>query len=167
MAVGVTATSWASSHKMKANSSIPPEITTPDTVKAPIGTLKFFDGVPTDVGDVSYSTPTMGAIIISWPLNIPPHQWGCTASNGMSIGRKGAIKAAHVLAATGLDLFTDAELLTAARAEFDERTGGKPYQCLCELDDPIGGHRPEHHEGHDQALMGVSGMVDNKQKNEG
>jgi aminobenzoyl-glutamate utilization protein B len=103
----------------------------------------------------------MGAIISSWPLNIPPHQWGCTACNGMSLGRKGVVKAAHVLAATGLDLFTDAELRSAARAEFDERTAGKPYLSLCEKDGPIGGYRPEHHEGHDQALEGIAGMVRN------
>jgi hypothetical protein len=28
-------------------------------------------------------------------------------------------------------------------------------------DGPIGGHRPEYHEGHDQALMGITGMVTN------
>jgi len=48
LSVGLTATAWAKSHKMKANSSIPPEITTPDRVETSIGTLKFFDGVPTD-----------------------------------------------------------------------------------------------------------------------
>lgn len=124
-------------------------------------------GASTEVGDVSYCVPTMGVIVSSWPLNIAPHHWGATASNGMSIGRKGAIKAAHILAATGLDLLTDAELRSAALAEFNERTGGKPYECLCEQDAPIGGHRPEHHEGHDQALMGISGMDDNNQKKEG
>ena len=120
-------------------------------------------GASSDVGDVSYNTPTMGAIISSWPRRVPPHQWGCTACTGMSIGRKGVLKAAHVLAATGLELFTDAELRSAAQAEFDDRTGGKPYQSLCEKDGPVGGHRPEHHEGHDQALMGISEMATNKE----
>ena len=41
----LTATAWAQSRKR--NSSIPPEITTPDRVRTSIGTLKFFDGVPT------------------------------------------------------------------------------------------------------------------------
>jgi len=48
MAVGVTATSCASTYKMKANSATPPELTTPEKVDTAIGTLKFFDGVPTD-----------------------------------------------------------------------------------------------------------------------
>jgi hypothetical protein len=34
---------------------------------------------------------------------------------------------------------TDPELLKAARAEFDERTGGKPYKSLNVLDVPPGG----------------------------
>ena len=34
--------------KMKMTTPIPPEITTPDSVKTSIGTLEFFDGVPTD-----------------------------------------------------------------------------------------------------------------------
>ena len=127
----------------------------PDPKGAPMG-------ASSDVGDVSYNTPTMGAIISAWPLHIPPHQWGCTACHGMSIGRKGVLKAAQVLAATGLDLFTDAELRTAARDEFDKRTGGRPYQSLCEGDAPIGGHRPEYHDGHDQALVLVSQMVTEK-----
>ena len=63
-----------------------------------------------------------------------------------------------------MDLLTDAEFRSAARAEFDERTGGKPYQSLCEKDAPIGGHRPEHHEGHDQALAAVTEMVTRQQQ---
>jgi hypothetical protein len=35
-------------HKMKTATSIPPEITTPDKLETSIGTLEFFDGVPTD-----------------------------------------------------------------------------------------------------------------------
>jgi len=63
-----------------------------------------------------------------------------------------------------LDLLTDAELRAAARAESDERTGGKPYESLCERDAPIGGHRPEHQDGHDQARMSVSELMTKKQQ---
>ncbi len=38
----------AKSPEMKQTTSIPPEITTPDTVETPIGTLDFFDGVPSE-----------------------------------------------------------------------------------------------------------------------
>jgi aminobenzoyl-glutamate utilization protein B len=99
-------------------------IIAPDPKGAPIGGSS-------DVGDISYITPTMGMFITGWPLNIPPHHWGCTATHGMSIGHKSATKAAYVIAETGYELFTDAALLAAAKAEFLERSGGKPYESLC------------------------------------
>ncbi|MDX2417685.1 MAG: DUF1254 domain-containing protein [Xanthomonadales bacterium] len=44
----LTASAWAKSPKLKMKTPIPPEITTPDKVKTPIGTLEYFDGVPTE-----------------------------------------------------------------------------------------------------------------------
>ncbi|WP_432695258.1 amidohydrolase [Marinobacterium sp. YM272] len=88
-------------------------------------------GGSTDVGDISYITPTMGVLVAAWPLHVQPHHWGATASNGMSLGHKAAVKAAQVLAATGLDLLTDPDLLEAATEEFKQRTGGKPYKSMC------------------------------------
>ena len=91
-------------------------------------------GGSSDVGDVSWNVPTMGAVYSSWPRHIPPHQWGCTATNGMSIGQKATIHAAKVLAATGLDLLTEPDLLKAIRTEFDKRRAGKPYKTLNEFE---------------------------------
>jgi len=96
-------------------------------------------GSSTEVGDVSWNTPTMGAIFAAWPQNIPPHQWGCTACHGMSIGKKAVIQAAHVMASTGLDLITEPEFLKAAKAEFVKRTGGKKYVSLNVEPAPPGG----------------------------
>jgi aminobenzoyl-glutamate utilization protein B len=87
-------------------------------------------GGSSDVGDVSWNVPTMGAVYSAWPRHIAPHQWGCTACHGMSIGRKASLHAAKVLAATGLDLLTEPDLLKAIRDEFDKRTAGKPYKSL-------------------------------------
>jgi aminobenzoyl-glutamate utilization protein B len=115
-------------------------------------------GGSSDVGDVSFCTPTMGAIVACWPQHIPAHHWGCTACHGMSIGHKGVIKAAKILAATGLDILTDAALREAATKEWTERTGGKPYRSLNQLDAPIGGHfvGEHYHEGHDAVLAAVA-----------
>jgi aminobenzoyl-glutamate utilization protein B len=96
-------------------------------------------GGSSDVGDVSWNVPTMGVVYSSWPQHIPPHQWGCTACHGMSIGRKAVIQAAKVLAATGLDLMTERELLKSIRDEFDRRIEGKPYESLNELTAPVQG----------------------------
>jgi aminobenzoyl-glutamate utilization protein B len=97
-------------------------------------------GASTEVGDVSWIAPTMGAAFSAWPLHVPGHSWGCTACHGMSIGRKAVIQAAKVLAAMGLDLFTDPDLLKTSRAEFTKRTNGKPYQSLNVDKAPPGGH---------------------------
>lgn len=45
---GVASTAVAKAPKMKMTTSIPEEITTPDKVETSIGTLNFFDGVPTE-----------------------------------------------------------------------------------------------------------------------
>ena len=76
----------------------------------------------------------MGAVYSAWPRHIAPHQWGCTACHGMSIGRKATLQAANVLAATGLDLLTEPDLLKAIRDEFDKRREGKPYKTLNEFE---------------------------------
>jgi len=80
-----------------------------------------------DVGDVSYITPTMGLAYPSLPRGIGLHTWMATASNGTSIGYNGAVMAAKVLALTGVDLLTDADLRERARADFDKRTEGFSY----------------------------------------
>ncbi len=92
-------------------------------------------GGATDVGDISYITPTMGVIVACWPQSISPHTWGATACNGMSIGRKGMTLASQVLALTALDLIIDHDLLNNAKKEFLDRSKGVKYKSLC----PVGG----------------------------
>jgi len=96
-------------------------------------------GGSTEVGDVSWNAPTMGTAFSSWPLGIAPHQWGCTACHGMSIGRKAVIQAAHAMAAMGVDLLTDAGLLAAAKEEFAKRMDGKAYESINVESAPPGG----------------------------
>ena len=48
IAASITATLAAKPPKMKMTTDIPASITAPDTVPTSIGTLDFFDGVPTD-----------------------------------------------------------------------------------------------------------------------
>ncbi len=69
----------------------------------------------------------MGCGMPTVPLGIGMHTWAATACHGMSIGLKGAIQAARVLAWTGLDILTDAELRQAARADFEQRVSEHPY----------------------------------------
>lgn len=84
-------------------------------------------GGSSDVGDVSWCTPTMGIAMPTMPLNVSLHTWPVTACGGMSIGLKGALSAAEILARTALDVLTDAELRAAARADFAQRTANFTY----------------------------------------
>ena len=84
----------------------------------------------TDVGDVSWQTPTSQVEVVTWPAGIPEHSWQVVACGKTQLGRKGLLLAAKVLAATAIDLIEDGELLRAARAEFEERAGD--YVCPIE-----------------------------------
>jgi aminobenzoyl-glutamate utilization protein B len=92
-----------------------PETGMPDKVMPMPDNIEM--GGSSDVGDVSWNVLTMGAVYSSWPTGIAPHQWGCVATNGMSIGEKATINGAKVLAATGLDLLTKPDLLKDIKAE--------------------------------------------------
>ena len=77
----------------------------------------------TDVGDVSYTVPTVGFYAATWVPGTAAHSWQAVAAGGMSIGGKGLILAAKALALTTVDLLTDAALLESARMEFERRRG--------------------------------------------
>lgn len=77
----------------------------------------------TDVGDVSWTVPTMGFQVATWVPGTSAHSWQAVAAGGMSIGVKGMENAAKVLALTATDLYRDPKALRAARAEFEKRRG--------------------------------------------
>ncbi len=77
---------------------------------------------------VSWITPTNEFGTTCCILGTPGHSWQFTAQSGMSIGHKSLIFASNVMAATGLDLLTDASLLKAVRDEWKERLAGRTYE---------------------------------------
>ena len=81
----------------------------------------------TDVGDVSFITPTVQLGTTCWPFSLAGHSWQVTASCGTSIGSKGMIVAAKVLALTAFDLLTNLDILKKAQAEFRKATEGEKY----------------------------------------
>jgi aminobenzoyl-glutamate utilization protein B len=86
------------------------------------------DGGSTDVGDVSWIVPTLHVSVATAPSGVPWHAWPVVAAGGMSIGHKGLVHAAKVLAATMLDLYVDPARREAIRAEFTEQTRGHTYR---------------------------------------
>ena len=77
----------------------------------------------TDVGDVSWATPTVGVRAASWVPGTSAHSWQAVAASGHSIGHKGAQVAAKAMALMAVELFTNPEMRAAARAEFDAARG--------------------------------------------
>ena len=77
----------------------------------------------TDVGDVSWTVPTVGLRTATWVPGTSAHSWQATAAGGMSIGYKGMNVASQTLALTGRELFTSPDILAKAKAEFAERRG--------------------------------------------
>ncbi|MCO4822308.1 MAG: amidohydrolase [Flavobacteriaceae bacterium] len=77
----------------------------------------------TDVGDVSFTVPTVGLGTATWVPGTAAHSWQAVAAGGTSIGSKGMMIAAKALTATAMDLFTDTSLIAKAKEEFLKRRG--------------------------------------------
>jgi len=112
--------------------TLPPRQTPPppETAIQAYGTTG--DGLgSTDVGDVSYVTPTVGLRVATWAPGTPSHSWQAVAASGSSLGAKGAVVAAKTLALTAADLFRSPETIAAAKQELDRRRGpGFVYRSL-------------------------------------
>lgn len=107
----------------------------------PAGAPPYFDGVlpladpahrfqmtgSTDVGDVSWVTPTVQIVAGTAAVGTPAHSWQMVAQGKSAAAHKGMVHAATAMAATGLDLLADAGLLAAVRAEFDGIVAETPY----------------------------------------
>lgn len=81
-----------------------------------------FKAGSTDVGDVSWLTPTAQIHVAAWPNGCPGHSWQNVSCDRTEIGHKAAIHAGKVIAAAAIDLIEDTSLLDEARAEFEKRT---------------------------------------------
>lgn len=82
----------------------------------------------TDVGDVSWLTPTAQFTTATWVSASPGHSWQNVSIGRTSIAHKGMLQAAKVLAGTAADLMTDPALLAKAREEFRE-AAAEGYDC--------------------------------------
>ena len=87
----------------------------------------------TDYGDVSYICPGFQVNECTATTLTAGHSWMMTATAGSSIGMKGMIRAAKIMAGGAWRLIADPEKLEAAKQEFQTSTQGKPY--VCPIDD--------------------------------
>ena len=95
---------------------------------APLYQGPAFEPGSTDVGDVSWQTPTGQIHVAAQPNGSPGHSWQNVSCGRTEIGRKAAIHAGKVLAAAAIDLLTEPALLEAAKAEFRSQTE-EGYVC--------------------------------------
>ncbi len=105
----------------------------PEAIDETIQPLSFADEPnkgSTDVGDVSWHVPTCGLRVVCFAANSPGHSWQNVACIGSTIGEKGTITAARVLAVSALDLLEKPDILTAARDDFAKRMDGRKYTTL-------------------------------------
>lgn len=82
----------------------------------------------TDVGDVSWLTPTAQITTATWTSAAPGHSWQNVSIGRTSIAHKGVLQAAKIIAGSAADLMEQPELLEKARAEFNE-AAAEGYDC--------------------------------------
>ncbi len=91
----------------------------------------------TDVGDVSYTVPTVGLRAATWVPGTPAHSWQAVACGGTEIGTKGMLVAAKTMALTAIDLFMNNTIIQEAKDELMLMRGIKyEYKSL------IGNRKP-------------------------
>lgn len=106
----------------KIQSSFPRSARMGDDTVAPYTSGEIVSA-SSDVGDVSYTTPTAGMAAATWAPGTPPHSWQAVAASGTSVGVKGAVVAAKTLALTAAELFQSPDILARAKEELDRRRG--------------------------------------------
>ena len=82
----------------------------------------------TDVGDVSWQTPTAQIGTACFSAAAPGHSWQNVAIGNSSIAHKGLIHAGKVLAMAAIDLYEQPETLEKAKVEFAKRAAAG-YSC--------------------------------------
>ena len=112
----------------EAKKLVPPETVLLEPVM-PNVQMDFVTPGSTDVGDVSWVTPTGQIETTCAALNSPSHSWQIVAQSGMSIGHKGMLYAAKVLGLAAQEFMVRPDRLKAAREEFENKIMRSPYKC--------------------------------------
>lgn len=129
---GVTYTADEIAFGKKIQSSLTfkvPAIETAALIK-PLKQESDAGGGSTDVGDVSYTVPTVGLSAATWIPGTPAHSWQAVACGGTEIGTKGMMVAAKTMAMTAIDLFTEPAIITKATEEWKQAKGDYQYKAL-------------------------------------
>jgi aminobenzoyl-glutamate utilization protein B len=93
----------------------------------PLGEGQSLPG-STDVADVSHNLPLAEFQTACQIMGSPGHSWQNTATSGSSIGHKGMLAAAKVLALSTLEFMNNPELIRKAKKEFEEQHKDSRYK---------------------------------------
>ena len=83
----------------------------------------------TDVGDVSWTVPTVQARGATYAIGTPGHSWQLTAQGKNPAAHKGLVHVAKIMAATAAEALRDETLIARAKADHQARTAAQPYIC--------------------------------------
>ncbi len=90
----------------------------------------YMGGGSTDVGDVSWVTPTAQFMIGCVPQGTPPHSWQWVATGKSSVMHKGILAAGKILAASVYDILTDPQILKKAQEAHKKTLGNETYKSI-------------------------------------
>ena len=93
----------------------------------PIGKGKPLPG-STDVADVSWKVPLGEFMTACQIMGSPGHSWQNVATSGMSIGHKGMLAAAKILALASIEFMNNPELVKKAKLEHEKIHKDLPYK---------------------------------------
>lgn len=82
-----------------------------------------------DMGDMSWYAPCSMLNTATWASRATAHSWGVVATGRTSIGHKGMMYAAKVMALSAAELILSPEKLEQAQVEFQEAVEATPYKC--------------------------------------
>jgi aminobenzoyl-glutamate utilization protein B len=84
----------------------------------------------TDLGDISWFVPVGNLRVASYTFGAPGHSWQIVACTGTSIGEKGLMVAAKVLATSAIDLYLSPQLREKVQADFQKIRDPLEYHTL-------------------------------------
>ena len=120
--------------KMIKSGKIPKDM----QIHSEIGPTVDEDGYgSTDVGDVQHIAPGVMFYTATNNIGAAGHSWQITSSTGSSIGEKGMLTAAKVMAVAGIKALEDPNIIEDSKTEFDKVMNGKTYKCPITDDIPI------------------------------
>jgi aminobenzoyl-glutamate utilization protein B len=127
--VNYTEAEIAFAKKIQPTMVAPVDMATAAAIK-PLTYINEGNSGSTDVGDVSYSKPTVGLRAATWVPGTAAHSWQAVASGGTEIGTKGMLVASKTMALTAIDLMSNPELIKKATEEFNKSIGDYKYKAL-------------------------------------